>query len=77
MLVGIAGTFFSACYVGLPVFRKLCFATFFTRLAGFSISRFISREFKETTTRTRQYSKTMWPTCLAVITVLKVGLKSR
>jgi hypothetical protein len=70
-LTGIAGTLFSACSFGLLVFMRLFLATFFTLFAGFSI---YIPGIERNNTRTRSVIQKMLPTCLAVITVLEVGL---
>jgi hypothetical protein len=74
MLVGIAGTLFSACFDGLPVFRRLFFATFFTLLAGFSIFAIDTSEIERIRIRIRLVNQNKLPTCMAVITVLEAGL---
>jgi hypothetical protein len=75
MLIGIAGTLFSACFVGFLVFRRLFLATFFTLLGGFSIFAIDTSEIERNRIRIRLDTQNMLPNCMAVITVTLVGLK--
>jgi hypothetical protein len=74
MLVGIAGTLFSACFDGLPEYRRLFLAIFFTLLAGFSIFAIDTSEIERIRIRIRLVNQNKLPTCMAVITVLEAGL---